>query len=290
MRSSFMVSVVACLILPGLWGGHIARAADTPDAKVQAEAGLRTLAAAEYALYAFRGHYGSQEELEEAKAANIGIGVRGLLLAQPDTGVYFSVAASKDGQHFYAVAYYGADLAGLYIDETGLIHSTPSRASAQSMLEHQALADFFSAKEQLALQADTLLRSELHQVQLGIERWSTDHSVGGQAVYPDTLEPVVTEGYLPAGLYANPMTAWNADENNAEGMPLGRWSPGNYSYIPRMRDSACCGYLLAGYSCQRTAGHDYNGDGVGDGMAIVLSNGDEDSKWRDEVLAQLPGT
>jgi hypothetical protein len=269
------------------WGGWSAWAADTPDLKAQAEAGLKTLAAAESTVYASRGHFAGGDELAEMYDANLNADIAGMLQAKPDTGVYYNVAASRDGQRFFAVAYYGRDFATLIMDETGAISSTPTATSAQRLIEQQQLAAFFAAKPQWAGEAEAMVKQQMHQVQLAVERWSTDHSDKGENVYPETLEPVVTEGYIPAGFYPNPVSAWSVEELNAQVVPLGQWSPGDFSYVPHIVDGRCTGYMLAGYGCRRAGGHDYNGDGAGDGYIIMLSSGADDGGWHTQVLEQL---
>jgi hypothetical protein len=287
MHLNRLARFFACLILAGASGGSMAWAADAPDLKAQAEAGLKVIAATEYWLLDLRGHFASGDELVEAKNVNVGSGLEGLLLAKPDTGIYYNIAASKDGRHFIAVATFGRDSDIIYIDETGTINSSQKEGSAQRMIDRQFIADFFTSKTQWASQAEAILKLQLHQVQLAVERWSTDHSAAGKSVYPETLEPVVSEGYLPAGFYVNPVTAWSVDDNNALAVPLGQWSPGDFSYFPHTRDGEYRGYLLVGYGCKRTAGIDYNGDGVGDGMAIVLASWDGGPAWYEDVLRQL---
>ncbi len=286
MSFSFMLRVALCTILAGRCGGMLAWAAEGPDLKAQAEAGLKTLAAAEFALYSYRGHYASEDELLEADRGNICKGVAPLLEANPDTGVYYSVAASRDGQHFFGVATYGREFAALCINETGVLSELPKYASAQQLIEKQRMENFLTAKAQWAMEADSILKQHLHQVQLAVERWSTDRSAGAQDEYPETLEPVVSEGYIAAGFYPNPVTAWSIDEYNARSVPLGQWSPGDFSYVPQLKDDRCIGYMLVGYGCNRTGGHDYNGDGAGDGYAIVLASGTDDSGWYTRMLEQ----
>jgi hypothetical protein len=285
MRCCKLLALSGCLLLLGLWGG-VAVARDTVDLRTQCETGLKAIAAAEFTINAIRGHYASQDELLEAKDANIDAGIAGLLLSKPDTGVYYNVAASEDGKRFIAVGFYGHDFTTLSINETGTITPLPKAVSAQWMIEQQRLAGYFAAKPQWASEADTILKLQLHQVQLAVERWSTDHSADDTDIYPETLEPVIAEGYIAAGFYTNPVTAWRADELNAAVVALGQWSPGDFSYVPYLRDGACRGYLIAGYGCRRTGGHDYNGDGTGDGIVIVLSSGQNDPSWAGQVLKQ----
>jgi len=159
-------------------------------------------------------------------------------------------------------------------------------ASPSASRTTMTMDDFFASKaamdgeldEAMTDQAISMVKQQLHSIQLGLERWSVDDPDG---FYPHSINQLVSpmgewDSYLPAGFYANPFTAGSADELDAMCVPFG-WSelaPGNFSYLTHYDEQGnVTSYMLIGYGPERDRGWDLDGDGEPEGMIITLSTG-----------------
>ncbi|MCC7476858.1 hypothetical protein IT575_00235 [bacterium] len=159
----------------------------------------------------------------------------------------------------------------------GLMFGAPDNASAE----------FYFNKREGRLDpaaALDLARSQLHNLQLQLERFSVDYSppdVEGlswreqERRYPEAISALVQETYCLPGFYANPFTASSPIELNAREVPFG-WTeeaPGNFSYLKHYNQAGMVdGYCLLLYADSLEAGRDATGDGVSDGVALWLSS------------------
>ncbi|MEZ5339289.1 MAG: hypothetical protein R3F46_13650 [bacterium] len=148
--------------------------------------------------------------------------------------------------------------------------------------------------EQWDEQARTQLKSELHSIQLWLERWAVEHDLTDEAGdrswgnnYPPALSQLMQQsccGEHPAhraygepGFYPNPFVEGDGSSNNARCVPFG-WTAeavGNFSYITQYNELGnVCAYVLIGYDGSADGGHDIDGDGVPDGVVIMLAGGE----------------
>ncbi len=150
-----------------------------------------------------------------------------------------------------------------------------------------ATAEFYFNKREGRLDSAAALdlaKTQLHALQLAVERFSVDYSppdVEGlswdqqERRYPEAISALVQETYTLAGFYANPFTAASPIELNAREMPFG-WTedaPGNFSYLKHYSPAGNVdGYCLLLYAASLDAGRDVTGDGVSDGVALWLSS------------------
>lgn len=132
--------------------------------------------------------------------------------------------------------------------------------------------------------ATDLAKSQLHNLQLGLERFSVDYSPPDQPGlswdqqerrYPEAISDLVLETYCLPGFYANPFTAASPVALNAHEVPFG-WteqSPGNFTYLKHYtQEGNVDGYALILWAAEPGVGNDVDGDGQADGTALVLTS------------------
>ncbi len=149
-------------------------------------------------------------------------------------------------------------------------------------------------EEQMTEQSETQLKSELHSLQLALERWAMAHEIeDGDADrhwgnnYPDSLSQLMivpccpehpdSGAYAQPGFYPNPFSDVGVDNFNARSVPFG-WKPGvagNFSYITQYNELGnVCAYVLIAWGGTQGSGHDIDGDGQADGAVIMLAGGE----------------
>ncbi|MCB1217961.1 hypothetical protein KDL44_11250 [bacterium] len=168
-----------------------------------------------------------------------------------------------------------------------------ARADLRSAYWEGVAGDEWDA-EQRDEQARTQLKSELHSIQLWLERWAVDHDLTDEAGdrswgnnYPPALsqlmqQPCCSEhpahrAYGEPDFYPNPFGKGDGNSNNARCVPFG-WTAeavGNFSYITQYNELGnVCAYVLIGYDSSADGGHDIDGDGEQDGVVIMLAGGE----------------
>ncbi|MDD5606203.1 MAG: hypothetical protein PHR51_02700 [Patescibacteria group bacterium] len=136
-------------------------------------------------------------------------------------------------------------------------------------------------------QATQLVKTNLHNLQLALERWCVDHYpldsegrvVGSQPNYPESISALVKAGYVSPGLAPNPLVGDDPGEFDTMDVPP-IWnddlSPGNFTYL--LCDDGR-GYLLIGYGATREAclstPRSMDGDSIPDGVILVLGSNPE---------------
>jgi len=126
------------------------------------------------------------------------------------------------------------------------------------------------------------LKQGLHGLQLSLERWSVDNSIGDDS-YPDSVNQLVVTTdsqypYAESGLYYNPFAPGEEGMPNARQVPFGDWTPvhaGNFSFLVKYNDAGeSMGYLLVAYGpMQGESTIDMTDDDAPDGIIIALASG-----------------
>jgi hypothetical protein len=143
-------------------------------------------------------------------------------------------------------------------------------------------------------EAEIQLKSEMHNLQLAVERWSVDHELSDADRerswgnnYPKSLSQLLQEHccsehsnskpYSAVGFYPNPFSAGSASELNAMQVPLG-WTEdavGNFSYITQYNELGnVCAYVMIAWGADPTGGNDIDGDGESDGTVLIVAGGE----------------
>lgn len=261
-----------------------------PELRQQIQAGVRTIAAAEFAFYAKSHSYADERDL----VANEYLSEKMFDLRE-NGDISYEIAlyrnAEGEPRRFIVFGRSGGSLprTAWLIDETGLVREANWHRSAQWYME---IEPFFSKIDDWAAQADAVSRNGLFNVQLAVERWTIDHSKkGGTARYPMSIEAVVIDGYIDSGYYANPLRSDSYDELTAIATPMGEWSPGDFSYVPHVYQSTtgewlADGYMLIGYSTRRHSRVGKPEDLRKRGISIVLASDERASDWFQKAIAE----
>ncbi|HES58730.1 MAG TPA: hypothetical protein ENO21_04805 [Firmicutes bacterium] len=174
-----------------------------------------------------------------------------------------------------------------------------SASAAQDWSDEEAAsrADFFAALADGTLTGDALREAQIEQVQNGVddvqlrvERWYVDNSDGPYPEgnkYPHSVNQLVVptvwadsmSAYAQPGFYPNPVTAGGPEEFDAVCVPFG-WderSPGNYSYLTAYDEQGIVrDYVIVGYGPTRDSKYDLDGDGLPEGVVLIVSSGELD--------------
>jgi uncharacterized protein YneF (UPF0154 family) len=112
------------------------------------------------------------------------------------------------------------------------------------------------------------LKSNLHQIQIGLKKYATDH----EGHYPVNIEEILTVKYLSDWPY-NPIL-----KHKIRMVPISYGSEpseGNFTYLPVYSNDLIAGYYLFAYGYKKIfdSDLDINGDGILDNVIIVISSG-----------------
>lgn len=135
-----------------------------------------------------------------------------------------------------------------------------------------------------------LVKNGLHNVQLAIERYGIDHSIGTkpdfESRYPHSLSQLVRKQginnlpYIEPGFYHNPYAPGEAGELNAMQVPFG-WGEatvGNFSYLTQYNeDGEVVAYVLVGYGpLTGVETFSITADDQPDGIIVTMTSGNVD--------------
>lgn len=242
---------------------------------------LQNVTAGEFAYWGRHGRYGSKEELLDCSCHHIGF-VAAKWLDKCE------VATSSNGQQFIVLAKNDATHQAWYMNQYGVPRETNPADTAEELV---SVEQFFALKTAGEVQHQfqiSVLQHYAHWVELGLHRYAVDH----QGYYPDAMWRVqkgyylgIPKGDKEEGYYPNPVTGWDTNWYGARCMEAGRWSGGDFSYLPIAAGPATAtepgvnftGYILIFYGESKGGGLDVTGDGKADGVAVVLSS---DENWR----------
>lgn len=260
----------------------------TPPAEVQAV--LQNTASGEFACWAKYGRYGSKEELRTLRTGGFAA-LRYLTRCD--------IAVSEDGQRFVALAVSKPHSFGWFINQHGVIRATSPDDTTEGLL---AIEHFFALKRDGVLLSHheklDVFRHYARWLQMSVERYAADHGC-----YPASMETVKREGYLgpldEPGYYPNPITALDTSHYDAHCVRAGRWSMGDFSYIPiagsipgQPEGFQIDHYVLLFYGIKGTENIDIGGNiDNPSGVIIILSNNTSRSSYLDairEAWGRLP--
>jgi len=234
---------------------------------------LQNVTAGEFAHWGRYGRYGLEEELLNGK------------FVAPKYLDQCEVAASSNGQQFIVLV--KKEHRAWLMNQHGVPRETNPSDDARELV---SIEQFFALKTAGEVQHKfqmSVLRHYAYWIELGVQRYAADH----QGHYPRSIVEVRAEGYLGTGFkdnegyYPNPVTGWDTSWYGARFVEPGRWSGGDFSYIPIAEGPAIptrsgvnfTGYILIFYGESKGGGLDITGDGKADGVAVVLSS---DENWR----------
>lgn len=104
-------------------------------------------------------------------------------------------------------------------------------------------------------------KSNLSTIQIALERFGEEHN----GLYPNDIDTLITEHYI-LEFPANPFTRELMRNITFEETPF----PGEFTYIPVNVEGEVAGYFLLIYGSEESVTYDFNEDGIGDHVIMIL--------------------